>query len=62
MDPKAPRIATASLVLGAITWILAVVSFTLNLGLEDGYGNEEVLLTVIAVSYTHLTLPTKRIV
>ncbi|RPG70895.1 MAG: hypothetical protein CBC59_002250 [Euryarchaeota archaeon TMED99] len=47
MDPKAPRIATASLVLGAITWILAVVSFTLNLGLEDGYGNEEVLLTVI---------------
>ena len=47
MDPKAPRIATASLVLGAITWILAVVSFTLNLGLEDGYGNEEVLLSVI---------------
>ncbi len=47
MDPKAPRIATASLVLGAITWILAVVSFTLDLGLEDGYGNEEVLLTVI---------------
>ena len=47
MDPKAPRIATASLVLGAVTWILAVVSFTLNLGLEDGYGNEEVLLSVI---------------
>lgn len=47
MDPKAPRIATASLVLGAITWILAVVSFTLNLGLKDGYGNEEVLLSVI---------------
>ena len=47
MDPKAPRIATASLVFGAITWILAVVSFTLDLGLEDGYGNEEVLLTVI---------------
>ncbi len=47
MDPKAPRIATASLILGAITWILAVVSFALNLGLEDGYGIEEVLLSVI---------------
>lgn len=47
MDPKAPRIATASVVLGVITWILVGVSYALNLGLDEGYGNEEVLLSVI---------------
>lgn len=51
MDPRAPQIATASLVLGVITWILAVVSFALNLGLAKGFGSEEILLLVIGTVF-----------
>ena len=47
MDPKAPRIATATLVLGMITWILCLVSFVLKLGFSNGFGTEEIILVII---------------
>ncbi len=47
MDPKAPRIATATLVLGLIAWILCLVSFALKLGLRNGFGIEEIILLII---------------
>ena len=47
MDPKAPRTATATLVLGLITWVLCVASVVFKLGLSNGFGIEEVLLLVI---------------
>ena len=46
MDPKAPRIATATLVLGMITWILCLVSFVLKLGFSNGFGTEEIILVI----------------
>ncbi len=60
MDPKAPRIATASVVLGVITWILVGVSYALNLGLDEGYGNEEVLLSVIGGIFFLITFLASR--
>jgi hypothetical protein len=47
MDPKAPRTATATLVLGMITWILCLVSFVLKLGFSNGFGTEEIILLII---------------
>ena len=47
MDQKAPRTATATLVLGLITWVLCVVSIVFKLGLSNGFGIEEILLLVI---------------
>lgn len=47
MDPKAPRIATASLILGVIACSLSGISFFLNLGLSKGFGNEEIILLLI---------------
>ena len=47
MDPKAPRTATATLVLGMVTWILCVVSLVFKLGLSDGFGSEEIVILVI---------------
>tara|TARA_B110000483_G_scaffold241365_1_gene324169 strand:+ start:962 stop:1759 length:798 start_codon:yes stop_codon:yes gene_type:complete len=47
MDPKAPRLATATLALGTITLILCLVSFVLKLGLADGFGTEEIILLII---------------
>ena len=41
MDPKAPRTATATLVLGLITWVLCVASVVFKLGLSNGFGIEE---------------------
>ena len=47
MDPKAPRTATATLVLGLITWVMCVVSVVFKLGLSNGFGNEEIILLII---------------
>ena len=51
MDSKAPRTATATLVLGLVTWILCVVSLVLKLGLTDGFGTEEILLLLIGALF-----------
>ena len=42
--------------------VIMVVSFVLGYGWPDFYGLGIVFTTLIPVSYTHLTLPTKRIV
>ena len=47
MDPKAPRIATATLILGMVTWVLSLVSVVLKLGFSNGFGNEEIILLII---------------
>ena len=48
MDPKAPRTATATFVLGAVTTVLSVVSFVFNIGLSNGFGTEEIIFLVIS--------------
>tara|TARA_B100001093_G_scaffold224852_1_gene215432 strand:+ start:10826 stop:11650 length:825 start_codon:yes stop_codon:yes gene_type:complete len=48
MDPKAPRLASASLVIGGILLLLAAISFVAELGLENGFGLEEIILVVLA--------------
>lgn len=49
MDPRAPRLATASLVFGLLASVTAVASAALNLGLADGFSTEEIALTVVSV-------------
>jgi hypothetical protein len=51
MDPKAPRTATATLVLGMVTWILSVVSVVFKLGLTPGFNIEEIVLLVIGAFF-----------
>ena len=48
MDPKAPRLATASLVLGLIAAVCAIVSFVLKLGYVDGFGTEEIAMISVS--------------
>jgi len=47
MDSKAPQTATATLVLGLVTWVMCVVSVVLKLGLSNGFGTEEIILLII---------------
>lgn len=49
MDPKAPRLATASLVLGLIAAVCAIVSSVLKLGFVDGFGTEEIAMVIASV-------------
>ena len=51
MDPKAPRTATATLVLGMVTWILSVVSVVFKLGLTPGFNIEEIVLLAIGAFF-----------
>lgn len=48
MDPKAPRLATASLVLGLIAAVCAIVSSVLKLGFVDGFGTEEMAMVIVS--------------
>ena len=44
MDPRAPKIASASLVFGVILVVLSISSYAFKLGLSDGFGFEEAIL------------------
>lgn len=48
MDSKAPRIAVASLIFGLILSLLSIVTSVLDLGLESGFGLEEIIMMVLA--------------
>ena len=51
MDPKAPRTATASLVLGVVSCVLSLFSVIFNFGLTPGFSSEEILLLVIGAFF-----------
>lgn len=50
MDPKAPRIAAASLIFGLILSLLSIVTSVADLGLERGFGLEEIIMMALATA------------